>query len=315
MNPHGLCIVASEGDVSTRLDLFVALKTPLSRSQAQRLIESGHIRINGSPSTKDYRLKAGDQVSVDFQQREEPTLIPEPIPLTFYHIDEYIAVVDKPPDMVVYPSLGHNSGTLINGIYYHCKKVATVGLPLRPGIVHRLDKDTSGVMVVALDDMAYYDLIEQFRHRTINRRYLAIIHGSPRQDHGEVSYPIGRALSDRKKMSVKTKRGKDAMTTWRILKRYNNASLIELKLGTGRTHQIRVHMAAIGHPVLGDKVYGSKCLIQRGNTNYPVKRQMLHAATLGLVHPITNQYMEFHSEMPSDMIECLDVLSDEDHLQ
>ncbi len=308
MDPQGLCIVASDGDVSNRLDVFVALKTDLTRSQAQRLIESGHIRVNDSPSTKDYRLKKGDEVYVEFQKRAEPTLLPEPIPLSFYYIDDYIAIVEKPAGMVVYPSLGHDSGTLLNGLCYHSKKLATVGLPLRPGIVHRLDKDTSGIMVIALDDIAYYDLIEQFRHRTVNRRYLAIIHGSPRHDYGEVAYPIGRSKGDRKKMSIKTNRGKDALTTWRVLRRYNNASLIELKLGTGRTHQIRVHMAAIGHPVLGDRVYGSKGLIQRGSITYPVRRQMLHAATLGIVHPITRQYLEFQSEMPLDMSECLKVL-------
>jgi 23S rRNA pseudouridine1911/1915/1917 synthase len=203
--------------------------------------------------------------------------------------------------MVVYPSAGHSGGTLMNAVAFHSPKLASVGGPLRPGIVHRLDKDTSGVMIIALDDKAYYDLIEQFKERSIYRKYLAIVYGDMKNNSGEISLKIGRSESDRKKMSTKVRKGKEAVTKWVVVERYKFATLIEAKLGTGRTHQIRVHFAAIGHPVMGDTTYGKKTVLNLGNRKITFPRQMLHAEILGFVHPSTRQYLEFRRELPDDM--------------
>jgi 23S rRNA pseudouridine1911/1915/1917 synthase len=205
--------------------------------------------------------------------------------------------------MVVYPAAGHSRGTLMNAISYHAKKLASVGGPLRPGIVHRLDKDTSGIMVIALDDKAYYDLVEQFRERTMNRRYKAIVFGNLKENSGQISLRIGRSESDRKKMSTRSRKGKEAVTTWKVIERFRGATLIEAKLGTGRTHQIRVHFASVGHPVLGDRTYGSKTSIDAGRRKITFPRQMLHAELLGFTHPISKKYLEFSSPIPQDMEE------------
>ena len=213
--------------------------------------------------------------------------------------------------MVVYPAAGHAHGTLMNALSYHCKKLATVGGPLRPGVVHRLDKDTSGVMVIALNDKAYYNLIEQFKHRTINRRYIALVYGNLREDEGEIALRIGRSESDRKKMSTRVRKGKEAVTRWKVLKRFGNATLVEVRLGTGRTHQIRVHFASIGHPVLGDRTYGKKVEIEAKTRKIILfPRQMLHAELLGFTHPATGEYLEFSSPVPEDMAERINDLNE-----
>jgi 23S rRNA pseudouridine1911/1915/1917 synthase len=189
----------------------------------------------------------------------------------------------------------------MNALSYYSEKLATVGMPLRPGVVHRLDKETSGVMIVAVDDAAYYDLVEQFRQRTIIRSYTALIYGTMKGEKGEIISKIGRSLSDRKKMSTRVRRGKEAITRWKVLQKYNGATMVEVKLSTGRTHQIRVHFAAEGHPVLGDRTYGriKEIRVQRRNIYFP--RQMLHATLLGFIHPSTGTYMEFSSPLPADM--------------
>ena len=224
-------------------------------------------------------------------------------------MDEHLVVVNKPSGMVVYPAAGHSSGTLMNVLLYHCKKLEAPGGPLRPGIVHRLDKDTSGVMAVALDSAAYYNLAEQFKQRTINRRYVALIYGNPKENSGQISLAIGRSETDRKKMSTRVRRGKEALTIWKVIERFRQAAFIEAKLRTGRTHQIRVHFASIGHPVLGDRAYGKKIEMEtkeRGKLTFP--RQMLHAESLGFIHPATGEYLEFHSPMPDDMEDCISKL-------
>jgi 23S rRNA pseudouridine1911/1915/1917 synthase len=210
--------------------------------------------------------------------------------------------------MVVYPAAGHGSGTLMNAVAYHSSKLAAVGGPLRPGVVHRLDKDTSGVIVIALDDRAYYDLVEQFRERKITRRYKALVDGHLREDRGEISLKIGRSESDRKKMSTRVKKGKEAFTTWNVIERFGVATLIEARLGTGRTHQIRVHFASIGHPVLGDQTYGRKIQVELGRKKIVFPRQMLHAELLGFTHPMTGQYLKFSSDLPRDMKEIITAL-------
>ncbi|GER92653.1 RluA family pseudouridine synthase [hot springs metagenome] len=304
-----LSISVLHSDIPKRLDIFVSEKTGITRSQVQKLIKTGFILVNGKIENQNYRLKIGDTITIHKHEEEKEILIPEALPIKIFYMDEQIVVVDKPADMVVYPSAGHNRGTLLNALAYHCKKLATVGGPLRPGVVHRLDKDTSGVMVVALDDKAYYDLVEQFKKRTINRKYIALVYGNIKEDSGEIEMKIGRAVSDRKKMSTRTKRGKEAVTRWKVIKRFGSATLIEAKLGTGRTHQIRVHFSAIGHPVLGDKTYGKKVEIEVKYEGKKKKivfpRQMLHAETLGFIHPKTKKYIEFSSPLPEDMEECI----------
>jgi 23S rRNA pseudouridine1911/1915/1917 synthase len=203
--------------------------------------------------------------------------------------------------MVVHPAAGHHSGTLLNAVLHHTGRLASIGGPLRPGVVHRLDKDTSGVIVVALSDKAYYDLVTQFKERSIYRRYRALVSGNLRDDSGVISLQIGRSPVDRKKMSTRVRKGKEALTAWTVKERFGVATLIEARLGTGRTHQIRVHFASIGRPVLGDSTYGKKTVIEKGGKKIVFPRQMLHAESLGFVHPITGVAVEFTVPLPEDM--------------
>lgn len=307
---HVMKIVVQPSEVGERIDILLAKKTGITRSQIQRLITKGNVLVNNKDVGQNYRLKEKDLISLSIPDKEVEGLLPEPIPIEILYKDDHLVVVNKPADMVVYPAAGHNHGTLMNAISYHCKKLATLGGPLRPGIVHRLDKDTSGVIVIALNDEAYYNLIEQFKYRKINRRYIALIYGNLRENEGAISLRIGRSESDRKKMSTRVREGKEAVTKWKVIKRFNNATLVELRLGTGRTHQIRVHFASIGHPVLGDRTYGKKVDIEiktREKISFP--RQMLHAELLGFTHPASGKYLEFSSPVPEDMAEKIKELS------
>ena len=279
----------------------------ISRSQIHQFIEKGLLTINGDEVKPNFRPRPGDRVSLMIPDIEE-RLVPENIPVEVLHKNSSLIVINKPAGMVVYPGAGHSNGTLMNAVAHISEHLASVGGPLRPGVVHRLDKDTSGVMVVALDDRAYYDLVEQFRKRTINRRYRALVYGNLRQDHGEISLKIGRSETDRKKMSTKVRRGKEAVTTWNVIERFGVATLIEAKLGTGRTHQIRVHLASQGHPVLGDRTYGKKTEVELNHRKIFFTRQMLHAGLLGFIHPATGQYLEFNSDLPRDMKEAISAL-------
>ncbi|MBI4685256.1 MAG: RluA family pseudouridine synthase [Nitrospirae bacterium] len=291
-------------DSGKRIDILAAEKTGVSRSQIQRLIEKGLLLVNSKAVIRNYRAKTGDTIAVTRPEEKQHSLTPENIPVEILYKDAHLIVVNKPPGMVVYPAAGHRRGTLMNALSYHCKKLAKTGGPLRPGVVHRLDKDTSGIMVVALDDKAYYGLAEQFRQRTIKKRYLALIYGHPKEDQGEISSSIGRSASDRKKMSTRVKKGKKASTLWSVIERFHNAALIEAQIKTGRTHQIRVHFSSIGHPLLGDRTYGKKVEIaMKSGEKITFPRQMLHAELLGFVHPVTGGYLEFHSPLPADMEE------------
>lgn len=290
----------SPSDADIRVDIKAAELSGLTRSQIHRLIEKGLVQVNCHITKSNYRTKFRDIISITIPEAEQ-TLVPENLPLEVLYIDDYLIVVNKPPDMVIYPAAGHSSGTLMNAIAYQSKKLASVGGPLRPGVVHRLDKDTSGVMVVALDDTAYHALIDQFKQRSIRRIYTALVFGTLKHVAGEIALKIGRSESDRKKMSTKIRRGKDAVTTWKVITRLAGATLIEAKLMTGRTHQIRVHFASIGHPVLGDKTYGNKTSLLIGRQTVVFPRQMLHAELLGFIHPATGEYMEFRSAIPQDM--------------
>lgn len=297
-------------EAGERLDTFVAGKSGITRSQVKILIERGNVLVNGGPGSRNYRVKANDVITLNQPEKETEGLIPEPILIDVLFRDDHVAVVDKPAGMVVYPSAGHAHSTLMNALAYHCGKLAAVGGPLRPGVVHRLDRETSGVMVVALDDGAYYDLVEQFRERSIHRKYVALVYGNIKTDRGEIAAPIGRSESDRKKMSTRVRRGKEAVTRWKVLRRFGVATLLELRLGTGRTHQIRVHLSSIGYPVLGDKTYGRKTEIEINKRKLPIPRQMLHAEILGFKHPVSGEYMEFSSPMPGDMRVVIGLLED-----
>ena len=302
-------ITAGPDGQSKRLDVLAAERAGITRSQAQKLIKDGCILVNGKPEIARYKVKTSDTIDVILPRQSDRVLVPENLPLTTLFIDEYIAVVDKPAGMVVYPAAGHSGGTLMNALAYHSRKLASIGGELRPGVVHRLDKETSGAMIVALEDSAYYNLVEQFRKRIIHRKYIALVSGFLKDDSGEITLTIGRSDSDRKKMSTRTKKGKEAVTRWKVLKRLNKATLIEARLGTGRTHQIRVHFAAIGHPVLGDSTYGRKTEVEIKGGKILIPRQMLHAETIGFEHPHTRQFLEFSSPVPDDMLECIEKLS------
>lgn len=301
---HNDVITVEISEAGERLDTFLAGKTGITRSQIQSLIKKGHVLVNATNATQNYRIKAHDLISLSIPDKETEGLIPESIPIDILYKDEHCVVVNKPPGMVVYPAAGHRHGTLMNALSYLYRDLSAPGGPLRPGIVQRLDKDTSGVIVIACNNQAYYDLIEQFKQRTINRRYLALVYGNLREDKGKILQSIGRSDSDRKKMSTRSRRAKEAVTKWKVLKRFCNATFIEVKLGTGRTHQIRVHFASIGHPVLGDRTYGKKTDVTvKGEEKIFFQRQMLHAELLGFIHPLTGEYLEFSSPMPEDMAE------------
>lgn len=293
----------------SRLDIYIAEQTGISRSQIQALIGIGAVLVNGRTFTQHYKIKAEDVIKLTIPEQETAGLAPEDISVEILYRDEYLIVVNKPANMVVYPAAGHSKGTLMNALAYHCGRLATIGGPLRPGIVHRLDKDTSGVMVIALEDSAYYNLVEQFRERTIHRKYVALVYGKLKDYSGEISLSIGRSEGDRKKMSTRTRRGKSAITKWKILKRFEGATMIEVFLGTGRTHQIRVHLASIGHPVAGDKTYGKKTELEVNRKVIVIPRQMLHAEILGFKHPVTGEPLEFSSPLPEDMRKTLSELN------
>jgi 23S rRNA pseudouridine1911/1915/1917 synthase len=289
-----------------RIDSFLAVKTGITRSRLKRLIHDRHVLVNGREVKSNYRVREGDKIELTVPREEASALLPEDIPLEILHIDGDVAVVNKPPSMVVYPAAGHAGGTLMNALAYHSERLADIGGPLRPGIVHRLDKDTSGLMVVALSDRAYYALTDQFRHRAVSRSYVALVLGAMRGERGEIGLRIGRSISDRKKMSTRTRRGRAAGTHWEAIERFqDHATLISARLQTGRTHQIRVHMAAIGHPVLGDRTYGKKTQIVTGGGKLTFPRQMLHAEGLGFTHPAGGEWVQFHAPPPADMQEAL----------
>jgi len=293
-------------DSGARIDIKAAELSGLTRSRVQRLIERGLLKVNGLAVRANHRTRTGDDILVTIPD-EEAVLVPEDLPVNILYQDDFVFVVDKPPGLVVYPAAGHPSGTLLNAVVFHSKRLASVGAPLRPGVVHRLDKDTSGVMVVALDDRAYFSLVEQFRRRTIRRKYIAMVYGALKGG-GEISLRIGRSESDRKKMSTKVRRGKEAVTVWKIKERLKGATLIEVNLRTGRTHQIRVHFASTGHPVLGDRTYGRKTSLEIGRRKIIFPRQMLHASLLGFAHPETKEYMEFNTSIPQDFEDCIESL-------
>ena len=289
-----------------RLDTFISSKSELSRSYIQKIIKHGLVLVNSRAEKASYKIKPGELIELTIPDEPEVTLIPEDIPLDVVWEDEYIIVINKPPRMVVYPAAGHKRGTLLNALISKCRKLASAGAPLRPGVVHRLDKDTSGLILFAKDNKAYLNLIKQFKERKVEKNYLALLYGNLKTDRGEISAAIGRSDSDRKKMSIKTKKGREAVTLFEVVKRFNPATLAKIRIITGRTHQIRVHFSASGHPVLGDSTYGKKIFIKIAQKTINFSRQMLHAYSLKLQHPVNGRALEFTAPMPEDMEKAIE---------
>ena len=283
-----------------RLDKAVAELTDLSRSLAHEQIKNGQILVNGQAKKAKYAVKEGDVISYELPEPEVVEYVAEDIPLEIVYQDEDVAVVNKPQGMVVHPSAGHTSGTLVNALMYHIKDLSGINGVLRPGIVHRIDKDTSGLLMIAKNDQAHVALADELKDKKSLRKYWAIVHGNLPNDRGVIEAPIGRSEKDRKKQAV-TAKGKPALTRFQVLERFGNYSLVELQLETGRTHQIRVHMAYIGHPVAGDEVYGPRKTLKGHG-------QFLHARTLGFTHPRTGEVLEFTAEAPAIFQETLEKL-------
>ncbi len=294
---------------SERIDLFISSESGLTRSRVKKLIKLGAITVNSRLEIKtSHKLRGGDLVELVIPDEPEGILIPENIPLDIIWQDDHLVVVNKPPGMVVYPAAGHSSGTLMNALISKCSISASAGAPLRPGIVHRLDKETSGIIVIAKDDNSYHDLVKQFKDREIEKYYIALLSGSLKENKGEINAAIGRSTSDRKKMSTMTKKGKEALTKFEVIERFGPATMAKVRIITGRTHQIRVHFASIGNPVLGDRTYGKKTSLRIGTRTLPFKRQMLHAHTIKFKHPINGNIMEFTAPMPEDMEKAIEAL-------
>jgi 23S rRNA pseudouridine1911/1915/1917 synthase len=307
-------IFAGTADHNRRLDAVVAAHLPdCSRSLAANLIGNQQILVDNQPKKPGYRVKSGEHILVRIPEPEPVEYRPEPIPLNIIYQDSDIVVLNKPAGIVVHPAPGHGSGTLVNALLYHCPDLGGIGGEIRPGIVHRLDKDTSGTMVVAKNAEALEALAGQFKARTVRKKYLALVYGEPTKEAGTLDLAIGRHPVHRKQMSTTTRKGRQAVTSWRVLERFQGITLLELTLETGRTHQIRVHCAAMGHPIVGDQVYGSrKCLkdidkLFSGESSWmaarlkAVPRQMLHAWRLRLTRPGTVEIMSFESPIPADM--------------
>jgi 23S rRNA pseudouridine1911/1915/1917 synthase len=299
-------IQAGAAEAGLRLDVFVgAHLAGRSRSFAAQLILSGHVQVGGHTRKPGYRLKAGDIVTGCLPPPRPTGLQPEPVPLHILYEDAHIVVLNKQPGLVVHPAPGHYSGTLVNGLLHHCPDLGRIGEDIRPGIVHRLDKDTSRTLVVAKHAAALDHLARQFKARSVSKEYLALVHGVVAAESGTLQMPIGRHPVDRKRMSIRSRRAREAETAWKVARRLKQSTLLEVRLKTGRTHQIRVHLAAMGHPVVGDPLYGSRrelsrTLVREGERS-AVRRQMLHAWRLGFVHPFTGEPMQFESPLPEDM--------------
>lgn len=287
-------------DSGNRLDKALADLTTLSRSQANEEIKKGTVLVNGKAAKAKYAVKVGDVITYEIPEDETLNYEAEDIPLDIIYEDEDVAVINKPQGMVVHPSAGHTSGTLVNALMYHIKDLSTINGVVRPGIVHRIDKDTSGLLMIAKNDISHKALAEELKDKKSLRKYLAIVHGNLPNDRGMIEAPIGRSEKDRKKQAV-TAKGKEAVTRFQVLERFGNYTLVELTLETGRTHQIRVHMAYIGHPVAGDPLYGPRKTLKG-------QGQFLHARTLGFTHPRTGEVMTFTAEAPAIFQERLEEL-------
>jgi 23S rRNA pseudouridine1911/1915/1917 synthase len=292
--------IVEEEQVNTRLDVLLTQQHPeLSRSHVQKLIEDGFVEVKGKKTKSNYKLRLGDQVVLDVPPPVEVDIAPEEIPLEVVYEDSQVIVINKPRGMVVHPAAGNYQGTMVNALLAHCDDLSGINGVMRPGIVHRIDKDTSGLIMAAKTDQAHISLAQQIKDRTVTRRYITLVHGHIREESGIIDAPIGRDASDRKKMAVDVVHGKEAITHFKVLERLREYTLVEARLKTGRTHQIRVHMAYIGHPVVGDPKYGPK------KPHFDLDGQFLHAQVLGFNHPTTGEYMEFSAPLPDVLEEIL----------
>lgn len=293
-------IVAPE-EAGVRIDRYLSDQCQdISRSYLQKLLKEQSVLVEEKPVKSNYKVNAGDRISLTLPEIREPEIMPEEIPLDIVYEDKDIILINKSKGMVVHPAAGHYSGTLVNGLMSHCRgDLSGINGVMRPGIVHRIDMDTTGVLIVCKNDMAHNSISEQLKEHSITRKYAAIVHGALKADEGTINAPIGRHPIDRKKMSINEKNGREAVTHYRVLERFRQFTYIECQLETGRTHQIRVHMASIGHPLLGDSVYGpAKC-------PFRLTGQTLHAGVLGIIHPRTGDYMEFTAPLPDYFEELL----------
>jgi 23S rRNA pseudouridine1911/1915/1917 synthase len=279
----------------------VAEQPDWSRSQVQIWIKEGHVKVNDADSRSNYKVQLGDTVTLHIPDPEPLDVMPEEMNLDVYYEDGDVLVVNKPKGMVVHPAPGHLSGTLVNGLMAHCKDLSGINGVMRPGIVHRIDKDTSGLLMVAKNDKAHESLVNQLVEKSVTRRYQAIVHGEIKHDKGTVDAPIGRDKQDRQSMTVTNEHSKDAVTHFHVLDRFEGYTLIECQLETGRTHQIRVHMKYIGFPIVGDPKYGPKKTMK-------INGQALHAGVLGFKHPSTGEYMEFKAPLPAEFEEVISEL-------
>ncbi|WP_369902950.1 RluA family pseudouridine synthase [Bacillus manliponensis] len=291
-------VTVTEEQKSERIDKFVAnINDEWSRSQVQQWIKDGVVTVNGKDIKGNYKVRVNDEITVTIPDPEELDILPEDMNLEVYYEDADVLVVNKPRGMVVHPAPGHTTGTLVNGLMHHCTDLSGINGVMRPGIVHRIDKDTSGLLMVAKNDMAHESLVNQLVEKTVTRRYKAIVHGVIPHDKGTIEAPIGRDKKDRQSMTI-DEFGKHAVTHFQVLERFNNFTLVECRLETGRTHQIRVHMKYIGYPLAGDPKYGPKKTLDIGG-------QALHAGILGFNHPRTGEYVEFEAPIPAIFEEVL----------
>lgn len=293
-----------EDNIDTRIDSYLSEKLDFSRSKVVKMIKDGAILVNGNKVKNSYTLKKDDVTKIGEYKEEEMNLEPENIPVEIVYEDDDVIVVNKPNRMVVHPAVGNNHGTLVNALLYHSKNLSSINGEFRPGIVHRIDAYTTGLLMVAKNDKAHEILAEELSKKETKRKYIALVWGVIKEDTATIDAPIGRDSNDRKKMSVTSVNSKDAITHLKVLKRFKDATLIELQLETGRTHQIRVHMNYIGHPVVNDPVYGKRKIIDNSG-------QCLHAFLIGFNHPTTHKYMEFKCELPECFTNILNKFEEE----
>ena len=287
-------LTVAEDMAGIRIDRYLTQACgDISRSYLQKLLKSETVLVNQKAVKSNYKVVPGDIIDLEIPEAVEPEIEPEQMDLDIIYEDSDIILINKPKGMVVHPAAGHYSGTLVNGLMDHCRdNLSGINGVMRPGIVHRIDMDTTGVLIVCKNDVAHNSLAKQLKEHSITRKYYAIVHGVIKEEEGTINAPIGRHPTERKKMSINYKNGRDAVTHYRVLKRFRQYTYVECQLETGRTHQIRVHMASIHHPLLGDQVYGpSKCPFQ-------LQGQTLHAGVLGIIHPRTGEYMEFKADLP-----------------
>ena len=305
MSENGLQrLTVSPEEAGVRIDKYLTEQLPdITRSYLQKLLKDGSVQMNGKPVKASTKTASEAVIELTIPKPEEPEILPEEIPLDILYEDSDVILINKPKDMVVHPAAGHYTGTLVNALMYHCKgDLSGINGVLRPGIVHRIDKDTTGVLIVCKNDKAHNALAEQLKEHSITRKYRAIVCGNLKEDEGTVDAPLGRHPQDRKKMAIVRTGGKRAVTHYRVLERFGNYTYIECQLETGRTHQIRVHMASLGHPLLGDEIYG------RVKSPFKLEGQTLHAMVLGFIHPTTGEYMEFEAPLPEYFEKLLEKL-------